>query len=103
MFHMEKITGDYYFAIDADEMPQEILIKELKKVLSEHDVDILYVPRINIMPGTPQEFLTKNNFNINEMGWINWPDYQGRILKKMYSGQMNYTQNQYTKVSWLEV
>lgn len=81
MFHLEKCTGDYNFGIDADEMPQEILIKELKKVLAEHDVDILYVPRINIHPGSTQEFITKSQFHVNEMGWINWPDYQGRIMK----------------------
>jgi hypothetical protein len=82
MSTMEKVTGDYIFAIDADEMPQEALIKELKKVLEMHNVDILYVPRINIHPGSTQEFLTKSEFGVNENGWINWPDYQGRILKK---------------------
>jgi len=82
MFHLEKCTGDYNFGIDADEMPQEILIKDLKKVLERDDPDIVFIPRINIIPGVTQEFLTKNNFNVNEVGWINWPDYQGRICKK---------------------
>ena len=63
-------------------MPQETLIKELKKVLEEHGVDILHVPRINIIPGSTSEFLTKSQFYVNEAGWINWPDYQGRICKK---------------------
>jgi hypothetical protein len=81
-FTLSKCTGDYVFILDADEMPQELLIKELKKVLSENNVDILYWPRINIHPGVTQEFLTKNKFKINQCGWINWPDHQGRILKK---------------------
>ena len=80
-FHIEKCETDYYFLIDADEMPQEILIKELKKVLEEHNVDVLYVPRINIHPGATQEFITKSRFHVNDAGWINWPDYQGRIMK----------------------
>ena len=82
MFHREMCTTEYYFAIDADEMPQEALIKGLKLVLNEHSVDILYVPRINIHPGATQEFVEKSKFQVNEGGWINWPDYQGRILKK---------------------
>jgi hypothetical protein len=79
---MEKCTGDYNFGIDADEMPQEILIKELKRVLEEHKVDILYIPRINIHPGSTEEFRRcSSKFHVNEYGWINWPDYQGRVMK----------------------
>jgi len=82
MFHLENCTGDYIFTIDADEMPQEVLIKDLKQALGEHNFDIIYVPRINIHPGSTREFLIKHGFDVNELGWINWPDYQGRILKK---------------------
>jgi hypothetical protein len=39
------------------------------------------VPRINIHPGSTKEWLTKNQFTTNEMGWINWPDYNCRIFK----------------------
>lgn len=82
-FHLEQCTGDYIFTIDADEMPQDVLIRELKNILEAHAaVDIIYVPRINIHPGSTHEFLLKHGFHVNEMGWINWPDYQGRIMKK---------------------
>ena len=39
------------------------------------------VPRINIHPGFTQEWLDKHKFRTNEVDWINWPDYQGRIFK----------------------
>jgi len=81
-FTQSKCDGDYIFLLDADEIPQEELIKELKRILTESNVDILYWPRINIHPGVTQEFLIKNKFNVNQAGWINWPDYQGRIVKK---------------------
>ena len=81
-FHLEKCTTEYMFGIDADEMPQESMIKGLKQVLNEHNVDILYIPRINIHPGSTQEFLEKTKFHVNQVGWINWPDYQGRVIKK---------------------
>jgi len=81
-FHIEKATGDYVFSIDADEMPQEALIRNFKKAIAETGADVIWVPRINIHPGGTQEFFQKYNFHVNENGWINWPDYQGRIFKK---------------------
>ena len=92
-FHLENCTGDYIFTIDADEMPQELLIQNFKKILQEHGVDIIHVPRINIHPGSTHEFLLKHGFHVNEMGWINWPDYQGRILKK----NVQFTDELHTK------
>ena len=74
-------TGEYIFTIDADEIPQEILLKGIKKVIQDTGSDLFYVPRINICPGYTQEWLKKCNFSINENGWINWPDWQGRIFK----------------------
>jgi hypothetical protein len=81
-FHIEKATGEYIFGLDSDEMPQETLIKNFKNVITSTDADVIWVPRINIHPGGTQEFFQKYNFNVNENGWINWPDYQGRIYKK---------------------
>jgi hypothetical protein len=76
-YHATKCSGDYIFAIDADEMPQEALIVNIKSF----DGDIMYVPRINICPGYTAEWLDKHKFQLNEMGWINYPDYQGRYYK----------------------
>jgi GT2 family glycosyltransferase len=81
-FHIEKATGDYIFQVDADEMPQESLIRGLKKVIEDSKVEMLAVPRINIHPGATEEFIAKCGFQVNENGWINWPDFQGRIFKR---------------------
>jgi hypothetical protein len=98
IFHNQKATGDYIFYIDADEMPQEGLIKGLKKLLSEGEIDILFIPRINIHPGLTQDFLTnKLGFNINRCGWINWPDYQGRVYKN--SPEITWTNELHTKLT----
>jgi len=80
-FHLKKCTGDYIFVIDPDEMPKENLIKTLKDVLEESDADLVSVPRINIHPGCTKEWLDNFGFHANELDWINWPDYQGRIFK----------------------
>jgi hypothetical protein len=76
-----KCTGKYIFNIDADEIPQEFLIKEAEVFDKESGVDVIFVPRMNICPGYTQEFAKRWKFNINNAGWINWPDYQGRIYK----------------------
>ena len=80
-FHLKKCTGDYIFVVDADEMPKEKLIVGLKSAIKESGADMIAIPRVNIHPGFTIEWLNKYKFNVNEMDWINWPDYQGRILK----------------------
>jgi hypothetical protein len=74
-------TGEYIFIVDADEIPQEILIQNIKPLIEKTGGDLFYVPRINICPGYTEEWLKKCNFAINELGWINWPDYIGRVFK----------------------
>ena len=64
--------------IDPDEMPKEELIKSLKQDFQESGSDLILVPTTNLHPGFTQEWLDKCNFKVNEMDWINWPDYQGR-------------------------
>jgi hypothetical protein len=76
-YHITKCSGDYIFVLDADEIPQETLVRNIKSF----DSDILYIPRMNIIPGHTEEWCKKMKFSVNEMGWINWPDYQGRLFK----------------------
>ena len=76
-YHASKCSGYYIFVIDADEMPQEALIVNIKTF----EGDIMYIPRINICPGYTAEWLDQHKFQLNEMGWINFPDYQGRYYK----------------------
>ena len=89
-YHISKCKGDYIFVLDADEMPQEKLIKNIKGQLID-DMEIIYIPRINILPGSTQDWLNKSAFIVNEAGWINWPDMQSRIFKNIPSTR--YTGN----------
>ena len=90
-YHITRCKGDYIVVIDPDEMPQEKLIKSLKTIIQEANVDLIYIPRINLHPGYTQEWLDKYKFKINEVGWINWPDYTPRILKNIPS--IRYSNN----------
>jgi hypothetical protein len=96
-FHASTATGDYIFGFDADEMPQEALIKGLKKAIEETGADIIWIPRINIHPGSTSEFLEVSKFNVNENGWINWPDFQGRIWKN--TPEIYWTDELHTKLT----
>jgi len=80
-YHISKCNGDYIFIIDPDEMPQEKLIKNIKNLIEQNKADLIYIPRINIHPGSTQEWLDKCKFRVNEVGWINWPDFTPRVFK----------------------
>ena len=78
----EHCTGDWIFQIDADELPHESLITNLKELLKLNtNTEMLLVPRVNTVEGLTQEHVNKWRWNINEKGWVNWPDYQTRIIQ----------------------
>ena len=77
----QNCTGDFIFQIDADEIPNEVMIQYLPQVLEDNPVDIIFVPRVNTVDGLTQQHIDKWRWNVNEKGWVNWPDYQTRIYK----------------------
>lgn len=76
-----KCTGDYIFQIDADEIPSETLVINLKAILESNPVDLLIVPRKNLVEGLTQEYINKWGWRVTPEGWVNWPDPQKRIYK----------------------
>lgn len=76
-----KCTGDYIFQIDADEIPEEFLVQNLKQVIESNPVDCFIGPRKNLVGGLTQEHVQKWGWEVNERGWVNWPDQQKRIYK----------------------
>jgi len=81
--HLKSLcTGDWIFQIDADELPHESLITNLKPLLKLNtSTEMLLVPRVNTVEGITQEHINKWRWNVNEKGWVNWPDYQTRIIQ----------------------
>lgn len=74
-------SGKYIINLDADETMVPFSLEKLRPSILENDIDLYYVPRINIVAGITQEDIQKWSWKINERGWINWPDYQPRIYK----------------------
>jgi len=74
--------GSYIVNIDADEIPSKWLIKNIKGVLEANpSIDLYWVPRVNTVDGLTQEHIDKWRWQVNEQGWVNFPDYQGRIWR----------------------
>tara|TARA_A100001201_G_scaffold20338_1_gene22758 strand:+ start:2746 stop:3366 length:621 start_codon:yes stop_codon:yes gene_type:complete len=74
--------GQYIINIDADELPHKFLMKNIKGILEANPtIDLYWVPRVNTVDGITQEHINKWGWNVNEKGWVNWPDYQGRIWR----------------------
>ena len=75
-------SGDYIFQIDADEIPNKTLIEQLPIILeSNPDNEVYLVPRVNTVEGLTQEHISKWRWNVDDKGWINYPDYQWRIWR----------------------
>ena len=78
----EHCTGDWIFQIDADELPHESLIVNLKSLLEVNPTtEMFLVPRVNTVEGLTQTHIYQWRWNVNEKGWVNWPDYQTRIIQ----------------------
>jgi hypothetical protein len=85
-------TGDYILQLDADEMISEYLVKNIYEIVSLNpEIDLYYLPRINTVEGITEEHIKKWGWNINNLGHINHPDYQGRLYKKglMWAGKVH--------------
>lgn len=78
----EYCKGDYIFQIDADEIPSKFLVDNLPNILENNSADLYLVPRVNTVEGLTEEHIQKWRWNVNEKGWVNWPDYQLRIYRK---------------------
>ena len=74
--------GDFIFQIDADELPNLVLIQNLPIILeSNPDNEVYLVPRVNTVEGLTPEHIQMWGWNVNDKEWVNWPDYQWRIWK----------------------
>ena len=64
--------GEYIINIDADELPNKWLMKNIKSILeSNPTIDLYWVPRVNTVKGITQEHIDGWRWQINEKGWVN--------------------------------
>jgi len=77
-----KCTGDYILQLDADELVHPEFLEMLPELLEENnETDLFIMPRINTVEGLTQEYIQKWRWNVNEKGWVNFPDWQMRLYR----------------------
>jgi cellulose synthase/poly-beta-1,6-N-acetylglucosamine synthase-like glycosyltransferase len=85
---------EYVFQIDADEMLGDGLLMHLPLLLKENpDVDVFFLPRINIVNGLTESYAKEQNWNVQTMPFpiaekygykvVNYPDIQARLMKNL--------------------
>jgi glycosyltransferase involved in cell wall biosynthesis len=75
-------SGEWIFQIDADEYLKEEFIQHLPEILQDNPtIDVFLLPRINTVEGLTQQHIDVWRWRVDEKGWVNFPDYQTRILQ----------------------
>jgi uncharacterized protein (UPF0297 family) len=82
----QNCQGEWIFQLDADELLEEQLIGSLGTILNGNDsIDMFFIPRINIVNGLTEAHIQKWRWQVNDKGWVNFPDVQGRLYKNKQS------------------
>ena len=77
-----NLGADYILQLDADEMITEFLIKNINSILElNSNVELFLFPRINTVKGITQNHIQQWGWKVDGNGWINYPDFQGRLFK----------------------
>jgi glycosyltransferase involved in cell wall biosynthesis len=85
-FLNSNCKGEWIFQLDADEYLEPDLIINLEELLNANeDKDLVVVPRINTVECLTPQHIQKWGWNVNENGWVNFPDVQTRIYKNKNS------------------
>jgi hypothetical protein len=78
----KQCDGDWIFQIDADEIPNEYLIEALPFILeANEDTEAFWIPRVNTVAGITDKHISKWGWRVDDMGWVNFPDWQMRIYR----------------------
>lgn len=78
----QHCAKEWVFQIDADETLSETFSRIIHEVLeANEDIDLIAVPRVNIVKGLTENDVIQWHWRVNEQGWINWPDAQHRIFR----------------------
>ncbi len=71
----QNCQGEWIFQLDADELLEEQLIGSLGAILDGNpNIDLFFIPRINIVNGLTETHIQKWKWQVNDKGWVNFPD-----------------------------
>ena len=81
-FGIEQCSKHWIFQTDADEILGKALEENVHSLLlSNPEIELFQVPRINIVNNITQEDIKKWGWVQNEKRWNMWPDFQTRIFQ----------------------
>jgi glycosyltransferase involved in cell wall biosynthesis len=68
--------------LDADELVSEVFMNTIHEILENNpSIDLYYLARINIVQGLTPEYVAQCGWTVNEQGYIQFPDVQGRVYR----------------------
>jgi glycosyltransferase involved in cell wall biosynthesis len=75
-------NSHWIFQIDADELLHEQFLEFLPEILENNpETELFCLPRINTVQGITQDHINQWGWNVNNKGWVNFPDVQTRIIQ----------------------
>jgi cellulose synthase/poly-beta-1,6-N-acetylglucosamine synthase-like glycosyltransferase len=75
-------SGEWILQLDADEYPDDYLMEAIPWMINQNpDVEAYWLSRINTVKGITDEHISKWNWQVNNKGWVNFPDPQLRLYK----------------------
>ena len=75
-------NNEYSFNLDADEMISRWMLQNVHQIIDGNPtIDLFWLPRINTVDGITEQHCRMYGYKVNEEGWINFPDWQGRIFR----------------------
>ena len=77
-------NGEMIVNLDADELLSDYLSKNIHEIIEiNKEVNMLWLPRINKVFGLTKQYIEKWGWRVNNKGHVNFPDYQGRIYRRI--------------------
>ena len=81
-FLAEQCSGDYIFQVDADERLHPNMLEYIHDIVDNNtEIDLFLIPRVNVVTGLTDDDISKWGWQVNENGWVMFPDYQTRLYK----------------------
>ena len=99
-------TGDWIFQLDADEYPDDYLMKSFRYIIKTNpEAQAFWVPRINTVQGLTSHHASKWNWTVDARGYVNFPDFQMRLYvndsKVHWTGRVHEQLTGYSKFAHL--
>jgi glycosyltransferase involved in cell wall biosynthesis len=81
-FLAEQCSGYYIFQVDADERLHPNMLEYIHDIVDNNtEIDLFLIPRVNVVTGLTDDDISKWGWQVNENGWVMFPDYQTRLYK----------------------